>query len=93
LSLTTTGALLFGIYVRKLERSGSIVSQKGLAAGLLVITSSALSMLIESSRGILFNFILGSIFAIGRCFFFANPDINLGHIPHVLLKSKKRQGQ
>jgi UDP-sugar transporter A1/2/3 len=55
--------------------------QKGLAAGLSVITSSALSMVIESSGGMSLNFILGSALAIGGCFFFANSNVDLGQIP------------
>lgn len=50
--------------------------QKGLATGLSVITSSALSVMIEGDV-VALNFVFGSVLAIGGCFIFANPDIGV----------------
>ncbi len=60
--------------------------QKGLAAGLSVISASALSMEIEGSA-VSLDFIVGSILAIGGIFFFANPKLEVGRIPCPSAKS------
>jgi hypothetical protein len=66
------GGILVAAVIQKADNV-----QKGICMGLSVILTSALSILMDSSKSlsITFQFVMGSFLAIGGCFFFANPTL------------------